>query len=184
MSFAQAYTVLIVLVAMERVAELVVSQRHLRWSRERGGVEYGAGHYPFMVVLHTGLLAGALAEVWWWPTPIVPAVSWTMLALVVAAQALRWWCIATLGNRWNTRIVIVPGLPRVTGGPYRWLTHPNYLAVIVEGIALPMVGFAWVTALVFTALNLLLLRVRIRAEDAALATLPQSSGGPTARTAP
>lgn len=184
MSFPQAYTALIVLVALERIAELVVSQRHLQWSRARGGVEFGAGHYPFMVVLHTGLLVGALAEVWWWPTPIIPVVSWAMLALVVASQALRWWCIATLGSRWNTRIVIVPGLPKVTGGPYRWLAHPNYVAVVVEGIALPMVGFAWVTAVVFTALNLVLLRVRIRAEDAALATLPLAIDGPPARRSP
>jgi methyltransferase len=167
-----AFTVLIVLVAVERVLELVVSQRNLRWSAARGGVEYGRGHYPFMVVLHSGLLLGALIEVWVWPTPIVAWVSWTMLALVVASQALRWWCIATLGPRWNTRIVIVPGLPRVTDGPYRWLRHPNYVAVIVEGFALPMVGFAWVTAVVFTALNLPLLAVRVRAENAALATLP------------
>jgi methyltransferase len=96
-----------------------------------------------------------------------------MLALVVASQALRWWCIATLGPRWNTRIVIVPGLPRVAGGPYRWLTHPNYVAVVVEGFALPMVGFAWVTALVFTVLNAGLLTVRIRAENSALDLLPQ-----------
>lgn len=94
-----------------------------------------------------------------------------MLVLVLASQALRWWCIATLGRRWNTRIVVVPGLPRITTGPYRWLRHPNYVAVVVEGFALPLVGLAWVTALVFTVLNAALLRVRIREEDAALATL-------------
>lgn len=174
MTFQQAFTVLIVLVAIERVVELVVSQRNLRWSREQGGVEFGATHYPFMVVLHVGLLVGCLVEVWVWPHPVEPLVSWLMLALVLAAQALRWWCISTLGRRWNTRVVIVPGLPRVTGGPYRWLSHPNYVAVVVEGFALPMVGFAWVTAISFTLLNLPLLAVRIRAEDAALATLPEA----------
>jgi methyltransferase len=167
-----AFTILVVIVAAERVAELVVSQRNLRWSSAHGGIEFGRGHYPFMVVLHVGLLAGALVEVWVWPTPMIPWLSWTMLALVLASQALRWWCIRTLGPRWNTRIVIVPGLPRVTGGPYRWLNHPNYVAVVIEGFALPMVGFAWVTAIVFTLLNLPLLAVRIRAENAALATLP------------
>ena len=89
-----------------------------------------------------------------------------MLALVVAAQALRWWCIATLGTRWNTRIVVVDGLPLVQDGPYRWLRHPNYVAVVVEGAALPLVHTAWITAVVFTVLNAVLLRVRIRAENA------------------
>jgi methyltransferase len=91
-----------------------------------------------------------------------------MLALVIAAQALRWWCIRTLGPQWNTRIVVVPGLPRVTGGPYRWLTHPNYVAVVVEGFALPLVHTAWITATVFSVLNAGLLSVRIRAENHAL----------------
>ncbi len=174
MSGTTAFTILIVLVALERVAELVVSQRNLKWSAEQGGVEYGRSHYPFMVVLHIGLLVGALVEVWVWPTEMIAWLSWLMFALVLASQALRWWCISTLGKRWNTRIVIVPGLPRVTGGPYRWLSHPNYVAVIIEGFALPMVGFAWVTAIVFTVLNIPLLAVRIREENAALATLPAS----------
>ncbi|HET7900628.1 MAG TPA: isoprenylcysteine carboxyl methyltransferase family protein [Candidatus Nanopelagicales bacterium] len=165
----QAYTLLILLVALERLAELVVSRRNLAWSRERGGVEHGREHYPAMVVLHVGLLVGCLVEVWLTDPAPRPALQLSMLVLVVAAQALRWWCITTLGPRWNTRVVVVPGLPLVTSGPYRWLRHPNYVAVVVEGIALPLVGQAWVTAVVFTLLNALLLRVRIRTEDSALA---------------
>ncbi len=168
-----AFTILIALVAVERVVELVVSKRNLRWSAEHGGVEYGRSHYPYMVVLHVFLLVGSLVEVWVWQKPLIPALAWAMFALVLASQALRWWCIATLGKRWNTLVVIIPDLPRVTGGPYRWLNHPNYVAVVIEGIALPMVGFAWVTALVFTALNLPLLAVRLRVENAALGTLPR-----------
>ena len=171
MTGGAAFTALILLVAVERVAELVVSLRNVRWSLDRGGVEYGAGHYPFMVVLHTGLLVGALAESHLAGRTVQPLLAWPMLALVLAAQGLRWWCIRTLGHRWNTRIVVVPGLPLVTAGPYRWLRHPNYVAVVVEGFALPLVGSAWVTAVVFTVLNLPLLAVRIRVEDAALATL-------------
>jgi methyltransferase len=91
-----------------------------------------------------------------------------MLALVVAAQALRWWCIRTLGHQWNTRIVVVPDLPKITSGPYRLLPHPNYVAVVVEGFALPLVHGAWLTAAVFTVLNAGLLTVRVRAEDDAL----------------
>jgi methyltransferase len=165
------YVLLIAAVAVERVAELVVSKRNLAWSRARGGTEFGAGHYPAMVVLHTGLLAGCLVEAIGLHRPFLPALGWPMLAVVLAAQALRWWCIATLGSQWNTRVVVVPGAPRVTGGPYRWLPHPNYVVVVVEGIALPLVHTAWITALVFTVLNAVLLRTRIKVENRALASL-------------
>ncbi|UXA18849.1 isoprenylcysteine carboxyl methyltransferase family protein [Mycobacterium sp. SMC-4] len=163
------YLLLIGAIALERVAELVVSQRNLRWSREHGGVEFGAGHYPVMVVLHLGLLAGCVVEAA--HREFVPVLGWSMLVIVIAAQGLRWWCIATLGPQWNTRVVVVPGADRVTGGPYRWMTHPNYVAVVAEGIALPMVHSAWVTALVFTVANAVLLRTRIRVEDEALRSL-------------
>lgn len=162
------YTVLVALVAFERLAELVVAKRNLSWSLARGGRETGFSHYPFMVVLHTGLLAGCLLEVWLGNRPFIPALGWPMLVLVIASQALRWWCIRTLGHQWNTRIVVVPGLPRVTGGPYRLFSHPNYVAVVVEGFALPLVHTAWLTAIVFSVLNAGLLTVRIRAENVAL----------------
>jgi methyltransferase len=165
------YTVLIGLVGLERLAELVVAKRNLAWSVARGGQEFGFGHYPVMVVLHTGLLAGCLAEVWAGDRSFTPALGWPMLALVLGAQALRWWCIRTLGPQWNTRIVVTPGLTRVTGGPYRYLSHPNYVAVIVEGFALPLVHDAWITAAVFTVFNAGLLTVRIRAENRALAAV-------------
>jgi methyltransferase len=153
---------------MERLIELVVAKRNLAWSLQHGGRETSFGHYPFMVVLHTGLLAGCLLEVWLADRPFVPALGWPMLAVVVLAQALRWWCIRTLGHQWNTRIVVVPGLQRVSSGPYRRLPHPNYVAVVAEGIALPLVHSAWITALAFTLLNAELMRIRIRAENAAL----------------
>jgi len=175
------YTVLVVAVGLERLAELVVSRRNAVWSLERGGVESGRRHYVVMVVLHTGLLVGCLVEVWWRRPPVVPALALTMLALVLASQALRWWCIATLGRQWNTRVLVVPGLPRVTGGPYRFLSHPNYVAVVVEGLALPLVHSAWVTAVVFTACNAVLLAVRLRVENDALAAL-RDVGGPRVAT--
>lgn len=164
-----AYTLLILAVAAERLVELVVSKRHAAWALANGGREYGRGHYPYMVALHTALLAGCLAEVWLLDRPFLPVLGWTMLALVVASQALRWWCVTTLGRRWNTLVIVVPGLPLVDRGPYRWLKHPNYLAVVVEGFALPLVHSAWLTALAFTVLNFAMLAVRIRVEDAALA---------------
>ena len=162
------YVVLVAAVALERVAELVVSRRNAAWSLQRGGVEYGARHYPAMVVLHTALLAGCLLEVLAVGRPFVPALGWAMLLVVVASQCLRWWCITTLGHQWNTRVIVVPGLRLVARGPYRRLRHPNYVAVVAEGIALPLVHSAWVTAVCFTALNAVLLRVRISTENAAL----------------
>jgi methyltransferase len=99
-----------------------------------------------------------------------------MLAVVVLAQALRWWCIRTLGPQWNTRVIVVPGMPRVTGGPYRWMKHPNYVAVVVEGIALPLVHTAWITAVVFTVLNAWVLRVRLADENRALMMLGSDAG--------
>ena len=164
------YAVLLVLVALERLAELVVSTRNARAAKARGGVETGQGHYPAMVALHTGLLLGCAAEVLLADRPFLPWLGWPMLGLVVASQALRWWCIRTLGERWNTRVIVVPGLALVTGGPYRWFRHPNYVAVVVEGVALPLVHTAWITAVLFTALNFALLTVRLRCEEAALAT--------------
>ena len=163
------YILLIAAVAVERIVELVVSQRNLSWSRARGGVEFGARHYPAMVVLHTGLLVGCMVEAMY--RPFLPALGWPMLTVVLAAQGLRWWCIGTLGHQWNTRVVVIPDAARVTGGPYRFFPHPNYIAVVVEGIALPLVHTAWITAVVFTGLNAFVLRTRIGIENDALARL-------------
>lgn len=174
------FSVLIGLVALERLAELVVSKRHERWSKQLGGVEYGAGHYPVMVLLHTALLVGALVEVGVADRPFLPWLGWPMLVLVLGSQGLRWWCIRSLGRHWNTRVIVVPGAARVTRGPYRLLTHPNYVAVVVEGAALPLVHTAWLTALVFTALNAALLRVRITTENAALHRLDGAVAAPAA----
>ena len=170
------YALLLLAVAVERLAELLLSLRHARWALDRGGVETGQGHYPWMVLLHTGLLVGCLVEVVAADRPFVPGLGWPMLALVLLAQGLRWWCIGTLGERWNTRVLVVPGLPLVHRGPYSVLRHPNYVAVVVEGFALPLVHTAWITAVVFSALNGWLLTVRIRCEqralDAAVASVP------------
>ena len=165
------YVGLVAVVVVARGVELAVSERNRRWSLARGGVESGAGHYPVMVLLHTGLLAGAVIEVLALDRPFLPWLGWPMLALLVASHALRWWCISTLGRQWCTRIVVVPGLSAVTSGPYRFLRHPNYLAVVLEGVALPLVHTAWVTAAVFTVANAALLRVRVAAEERALRSL-------------
>ena len=155
-------------VAAERVAELFLARRNAAWALARGGVEHGRGHYPFMVALHVALLVGCVAE------PVVTARAFdaarfgACVAVVAATQALRWWTIATLGRRWNPRVIVIPGLPIVTGGPFRFLRHPNYLAVAVEVAALPLATGAWATAVLCSALNGLLMAVRIPCEEAAL----------------
>ncbi|MFE7749655.1 isoprenylcysteine carboxyl methyltransferase family protein [Streptomyces sp. NPDC057428] len=169
------YTALVAAVAAERFAELALALRNTRWSLAQGGTEAGRGHYPAMVALHTGLLAACLAETWLAGREFLPVPGWTMVAVVAAAQGLRWWCVRTLGRRWNTRVIVVPGLPLVTGGPYRLLRHPNYVAVAAEGAALPLVHGAWVTAVLFTVLNAALMAVRIRCEDGALARVPEAA---------
>lgn len=167
-----AYLVLVLATGVERLVELVISARNARAAFARGGIEYGKRHFPWMVALHTGLLAACLAEVWFGDRPFLPWLGWPMLALVVLSQALRYWCISSLGRQWNTRVIVVPGLSLVARGPYRWMRHPNYVAVVVEGFALPLVHTAWVTAIAFTVLNaVLLLAFRIPVENRALASL-------------
>lgn len=163
------YTLLVLLVAVQRLVELRVSKRHERRLRARGAVEAGAGHYPVMVALHTLFLVSCVVEVWWLGRPFVPWLGWTALAVLVAAQGLRYWTISTLGERWTTRVLVPPDEPRVAGGPFRYLRHPNYLAVALEIAALPLVHAAWLTAVVFSLADALLLRVRIGVEERALA---------------
>jgi methyltransferase len=168
------FVVVVALVALERLAELIVSHRNAAWSFARGGHETGQGHYPAMVALHTGFLVAMLVEAFVRRPEVPSALAWSMLALVAVAQALRWWCIATLGPQWNTRVIVVPDLAPVRTGPYRFLAHPNYVAVVVEGIALPLIHACWITAAGFTILNAALLRVRLRVENDALATLQRA----------
>ena len=162
------YLALVGAVAAERLVELWLSRRNAAWARARGGREHGRGHHSLVVALHVGLLAGCVAE------PLLTArapeagVLGAGAAVVAAAQGLRWWTIATLGRRWSTRVIVVPGLPLVTSGPFRFLRHPNYAAVAVEIAALPIAGGAWVTAAVCTACNGLLMAARIPCEEAAL----------------
>jgi methyltransferase len=162
------YSALIALLALERVCELVLSRRNRAWALERGALEFGRGQLLPLKLLHTSFLCGCLLEVWLGSRPFIPALGWPCLALAVGCQGLRYWAIGSLGRRWNVRVIVLPGVPPELGGPYRFLRHPNYLAVVLEGLAVPLVHSAWLTALVFTVLNGVLLRVRIRCEEAAL----------------
>jgi methyltransferase len=166
---AVLFTVLILLTGGERLVELAISVRNARWAFANGGVETNRRQMPWMISLHVGLLGGALAEVWLLGRPFLPWLGWPMLAITLACQAGRYGVIRSLGRRWNTRLIVVPGMPRVATGLYRVMPHPNYLIVALEGIALPLVHTAWITAVCFTLLNaVLLLGFRIPAEDRAL----------------
>ncbi|SEH57854.1 methyltransferase [Mycolicibacterium rutilum] len=162
------YYLFILAIGVERLIELVVSRRHTRWSIANGGKEFGQGHYPVMVTMHTLLLVSCVVEVAAAHRPFIPLLGWPMVALVCASTVVRWWCVAILGNHWNPRLIVIPDAPLVRRGPYRVLHHPNYTAVAVEVAALPLVHSAWLTTIVFSVANALVLNVRIRAENAAL----------------
>ena len=149
-------------VTLQRLAELALSQRNTKRLLARGAYEVAPEHYPVMVILH----ASWLAVLWFFgPGPPIEIVP---LILFVLLQLGRIWVIATLGERWTTRIIILPGAPLVTSGPYRWLNHPNYLVVSGEFAVLPLVFGLPMVAVVFSLLNAAILAVRIRAENRAL----------------
>lgn len=156
------------LLGVERLVELVLSKRNAAWAFARGGVETGQRHYRVMVVFHSLFLAACVAEVFLMHRPFLGGWSGAALGGAVVAQGLRYWAISTLGPRWNSRIIVVPDLPPVVAGPYRFLRHPNYVAVVLELACVPLIHGAWWTAVFFSVGNLVLLSVRIRAEEAAL----------------
>ncbi len=162
------FTGLVMLMVVERLVELAISRRHQRWLLTRGAVEVGAGHYPWMVVLHALFPVSCVAEVWGTGRPFSGTLASVMLVALALSMALRYWVMATLGRRWTTRVFCLPGAPVIVSGPFRWLRHPNYLAVTIELVALPMVHTAWLTAVLFSAANAWLLSHRIRAEEEGL----------------
>ena len=161
-----AYLCFLALIGIERIFETALSRRHAARALARGGREYGRGHFPFMVALHAAFLASCAVESVWRRFP--RTAGWIALIAAAGAQGLRYWAVSSLGDRWNTRVIVVPGEPPVEKGPYRFLRHPNYLAVVVEVVAIPLVYGCWVTALVFSVANAAMLRVRIRVEESAL----------------
>jgi methyltransferase len=162
------YLVLLALLYLERLVELLVSRRNARRAFAAGGVESGRRHYVVMVVVHALFPLACAAEVLAFHRGFPGVLGVVALVATLAAQALRWWVVATLGWRWNTRIIVVPGSSPVVSGPYRYLRHPNYLAVLVEAVAVPLVHGAWISAVVFGLANTALLSVRIPAEERAL----------------
>ena len=153
----------LIFVTVQRLGELALAQRNTARLMQQGAIEVGASHYPLVVAVHAAWLAG----LWWfgWNRSIDPA--W--LTIFAALQIARLWVIATLGPRWTTRIIILPGAPLVSGGPFKFVSHPNYLIVVAEICVLPLAFGLVMFAALFSVLNALVLTLRIRAENAALA---------------
>jgi methyltransferase len=160
------YDAFLLLVAGERIAELWLSRRNARIAFSHGAVETGARHFRVMALVHLLFLPCCALEARFRPFPGL--LGFASLALALAAQGLRWWAIGSLGWHWNVRVIAVPGDAPVRRGPYRFVRHPNYVAVALEMLFVPLVHGAWICALVFSLANALLLRVRIRAEEQAL----------------
>ncbi|HEX5379145.1 MAG TPA: isoprenylcysteine carboxylmethyltransferase family protein, partial [Phenylobacterium sp.] len=154
--------VVLAFVTLQRIAELVIANRNTRALIARGAYERGSGHYPVMVAMHGAWLAGLWVLAW--NRPI--GLGW--LAVFVVLQMLRLWILATLGGRWTTRIIVLPGAPLIRRGPYRLLSHPNYMVVVAEIAVLPLAFGLVVYAAIFSVLNAAVLWVRLRAENQAL----------------
>ncbi|MDX1711023.1 MAG: isoprenylcysteine carboxylmethyltransferase family protein [Rhodovibrionaceae bacterium] len=163
---------IVLLVALQRVAELVVSHRNTKRLKAAGALEHGAAHYPLFVLLHGGWLASLFFLV-----PATAPIHLGWLGLFVLLQGARVWVLLSLGPNWSTRVLSMPGRKLVARGPYRWLRHPNYLIVVLEIAALPLVFGSAALALIFTLLNAGLIAHRIHVEDKALAASRGSSGG-------
>jgi methyltransferase len=156
--------VVLAMVTLQRLGELVLARRNTRRLLAQGAFEIGAAHYPLIVALHAAWLAGLWRLGWDKP------IQWPWLAVFLVLQALRVWVLASLGGRWTTRIIILPGAPLVARGPYRFLPHPNYAVVVGEIAALPLAFGLPAYAAAFSLLNAVVLTIRIRAENAALRT--------------
>jgi methyltransferase len=155
-------TTILVLVTLQRLGELVLARHNTERLKARGAIEIGARHYPLIVSVHAVWLIAL------WILGRDQEVNLLLLALFVVLQALRLWVLATLGSRWTTRIIVLPGEPLVTSGPYRYVSHPNYAIVAAEIATLPLALHLPVVALVFTVLNAMVLVIRLRAEGRAL----------------
>jgi methyltransferase len=162
------YLGLLALIGLERLWELVLTARNRKWARPLGGVEFGQRHHPWMVAVHTTFLVGCGVEVLWMARPFRATAALAWVVVLVGSMALRYWAIASLGPRWSTRVVVVPNLRAVEVGPYRWIRHPNYLAVIAEGFAIPLLHGAWISCFLFQIGNAVILTIRIRCEERAL----------------
>jgi methyltransferase len=168
MAMTTAYLTLLALVGIGRLAELRISRRNQRQLDKQGVRKVSEPHFRWMVLLHGGVLAGAAVEVTMLHRPLIPVLAIPMAVLFVLANILRWWVMGTLAEHWNVEVMASSRVGVVTSGPYRWIRHPNYVAVVIEVFALPMMHTAWITTLAGTAANLEILRRRLDVEEGVL----------------
>lgn len=168
-----AYCALLAVVGLGRLIELGISKRNQRRLIARGAEKVPEPHFQWMVLLHGGVLLAAACEVVLLKRPLIPVLAWSMGILFLLANALRWWVIRSMAGHWNAEVMASVHLGVVTRGPYRWIRHPNYVAVFLELIALPLIHTAWLTASLATAANLWVLRQRLRIEESALLASPE-----------
>ncbi len=167
--------VLVALIIIQRLLELRHAKNNLAWALANGGKEHAPEHYPYMVALHSSWVLALLLEAWWLRGAVLSSLWWLWLGLFLIAQVLRYVVISSLGRLWNTRIIIVPNAKLVRSGIYSVVKHPNYMVVALELLVTPLIFGAWITAIVFSVLNaILLLGFRIPAEDKALKTISGS----------
>ena len=163
-----AFFVLLALVGMERLLELRISKRNKKRLAGNGVRKVSEPHFRWMVTLHTGVLIAAGAEVWLLRRPFLIWLAVPMTVFFLIATATRLWVIRTMSGHWNVEVMDSTQLGVVTGGPYRWVRHPNYDAVVLELFSLPMIHTSWITAIVASLANLWILKSRLAVEDEAL----------------
>lgn len=170
---ARAYVVLLAAVGLLRLAEMLISRRNQRRLAARGVLKIAEPRFRWMVLFHAGVLVSAGAEVLLLHRPFIAALAMAMGALLVLATALRWWVIGVMAEHWNVQVMASTRLGVVVGGPYRWVRHPNYDAVFIELIAIPLIHTAWLTALAGCLVHVWILKGRLRIEEAVLGADPQ-----------
>lgn len=157
-----AFILFISFFILQRISELIIAKRNEKWLLQQGAVEYGKGHYPFIVALHTLFIISIIIE---YILRGQPPINWIFLILFLLVLAFKFWALLSLGKYWNTKIYRAPGAYPVKKGPYKFLKHPNYMEVICEIAIIPLVFHLYYTAIIFTVLNAAMLTVRIRVEN-------------------
>ncbi|MCY8855740.1 isoprenylcysteine carboxyl methyltransferase family protein [Bacillus atrophaeus] len=157
----------ILILAVQRIAEIIVAKQNEQKVKKQGAIEYGEGHYPYIVLMHVLFFVSLICEVLLLHKE--PSSWWIgILTAIILVQGVRYWALLSLGAHWNTKILVVPDAELIKKGPYKWLKHPNYAVVMVEIVLLPLLYGAYWTLILFTILNAFMLSVRIRVEDKAL----------------
>ncbi len=172
MAMTLAYICLLVVVGLERLAELVISRRNQQRLKQQGVRKIPEPHFAWMVALHTCVLIAAGVEVLFLHRPLIPALAIPMAVLFVFSNVLRWWVIHTMAGDWNVEVMASSEVRVVSSGPFRWVRHPNYVGVVLEVFSLPMIHTAWITAILGTLGYLETLRHRLKVEDGFLMSNP------------